>query len=159
MLFNGEVWGTAAQTLRSLLFRPISRSSPPPPASPNQIWKLGGSGSRVVLAHGAPLHSLPANTRLFFFSLFFLVLPVCFNLPAHWLIFTLEAAPPHPSLSFCCYFGPQFFVLEPQVGTRKSKGFALVFSARVFAAAAAACQRLLGSWLRFPGLSTVTPTD
>lgn len=79
---------------------------------------------------------------------------------ARWLIFTLEA-PPTPSLclsvAHTLLFWP--FVLEPQVGTRKSKGSACVFSARFFTGEAAVWQRPLGSWLHFSGLSTVILID
>lgn len=101
--------------------------------------------------------SLPTEDCLVFFLWCYL----CALIYQHTGSFSLWRLPP---LSFFlwlthCYFGPQFFVLEPQVSTRKSKGFAFVFSARFFTVAAAVWQRLLGSWLHFSGLSTVTPTD
>lgn len=83
------------------------------------------------------------------------MLPVCFNSTlAH---FHSGSPPPRLSVAHTLLFWP--FVLEPQVGTRKSKGSACVFSARFFTVEAAAWQRPLGSWLHFSGLSTVILTD
>lgn len=66
------------------------------------------------------------------------------------LVLTLEAPPPSSLLLTRCYFGPQFFVLEPQVSTRKSKGFRMRFlspilhcSSRSLAAAAGELAPLL----------------
>lgn len=105
----------------------------------------------VELPHRVPFLSLAANRRFFFLKCY-----LC-ALIARWLIFTLEAAPPPLSVAHTLLFW--LFVLEPQVGTRKSKGSACVFSARFFTVEAALWQRPLGSWLHFSGLSTVILTD
>lgn len=87
------------------------------------------------------------------------MLPVCFNSTLAHFHSGSSPPPPSPGLSVAhtLLFWP--FVLEPQVGTRKSNGSACVFSARFFTVEAAVWQRPLGSWLHFSGLSTVILTD
>lgn len=113
---------------------------------------LSNFPSRSPRSAASPSFSFPRCQQNTFFL--FKVLPVCFN--STLARFHSGSCPP-PSVAHTLLFWP--FVLEPQVGARKSKGSACVSSARCFTVEAAVWQRPLGSWLHFSGLSTVILTD
>lgn len=119
VLFNGRLGEQLLKPFAPFFPLPVSRSSVPL-SKPNLEARV-----RLPCCVGYLfIPSLPTVEVFFFFSKCYL----CALIYQHTDSFSLWKLPPL-SLSFCgsrCYFGPQFFVLESQVSTRKSKGFAFI---------------------------------